>query len=99
MLFGKLRVWDTERNNGVLIYLQLAERAIEIIADRGLARHVAPLQWQALTQRMGATFRDGQFEHGLMQAVDEVTALLVAHFPSSADARQKNELPDEPFVG
>jgi uncharacterized membrane protein len=55
-MFGKLRVWDTEHNNGVLIYVLLAEHAIEIVADRGVARHVSQAQWQAMVARMAARF-------------------------------------------
>ena len=64
-MFGKLRVWDTEHNNGVLIYLLLAEHAIEIVADRGLSRHVDAAQWQASSARMREAFRAGRFEAGL----------------------------------
>jgi uncharacterized membrane protein len=98
-LFGKLRVWDTEQNNGVLIYLLLAEHAIEIVADRGLNRHVGPQDWQAIVQRMGSAFRDGRFEDGLTQALEEVSALLVQHFPAAQGAANPNELPDEPLLG
>lgn len=98
-LFGKLGVWDTEHNNGVLIYLLLAEHAIEIVADRGLARHVAPEAWQAMVSRMGATFRDKRFEDGLTQALEEVSALLAAHFPATQGQQQPNELPDMPSIG
>lgn len=93
-LFGKLRVWDTEANNGVLIYLLLAEHAIEIVADRGLARHVPPDHWRTVLGHMREAFRAGQFEQGLMQAVDEVEALLLQHFPLSAGGPNPNELPD-----
>ncbi|MES2402060.1 MAG: TPM domain-containing protein [Pseudomonadota bacterium] len=99
MLFGKLRVWDTEHNNGVLIYLQLAERAIEIVADRGLNRHVTPDEWKAMTARMGAAFAGGRFEDGLTQALEEVSAVLVASFPAMAGAKATDELPDEPVLG
>ena len=99
MMFGKLRVWDTEHNNGVLIYLLLAERAIELVADRGLDRCVNAVEWQAMTRRMGAAFKGGQFEDGLTQALGEVSALLVAHFPATAGAQQANELPNEPVLG
>ena len=99
MLFGKLRVWDTEHNNGVLVYLQLAERAIEIVADRGLSRHVPAGDWQAMTQRMGAAFAEGRFEDGLTQALEEVTALLVLHFPPVEGEVRTNELPDAPVLG
>jgi uncharacterized membrane protein len=94
MLFGKLRVWDTEHNNGVLIYLLLAERAIEVVADRGLMRHVDAAQWQALVERMRDAFRAGRIEEGLAQAVDAVGALLVQHFPLAAGQANPNELPD-----
>lgn len=98
-LFGKLRVWDTESNNGVLIYLLLAENAIEIVADRGLASRVAQHEWQAIVARMGSAFRDARFEDGLTQALEEVSALLVAHFPLRAGETTANELPDQPVLG
>ncbi len=98
-LFGKLGVWDTEQNNGVLIYLLLAEHAIEIVADRGLNRHVAPHQWQQIVQRMGTAFHEGRFEDGLTHALEEVSALLVQHFPAAAGAANPNELPDAPLLG
>ena len=98
MQFGKLRVWDTEHNNGVLIYLLLAEHAIEIVADRGIDRHVNDAEWAAMAQRMGAAFREGRFEDGLTQALEEVSALLVAHFPLADGAPDRNELPDAPVV-
>jgi len=99
MLFGKLRLWDTEHNNGVLIYLQLAEHAIEIVADRGVNRQVSAQQWQAITQHMASAFKNRQFEDGLTQAIGEVTSVLVAHFPSAHDGKTANELPDEPVLG
>jgi uncharacterized membrane protein len=98
-MFGKLRVWDTEQNNGVLVYLLLAERAIEIVADRGLARRVDPGEWQRIVQRMGTAFREGRYEDGLTQALEEVSALLVAHFPAADGEVRTNELPDEPLLG
>jgi len=100
--FGKLRVWDTEHNNGVLIYLLLAEHAIEIVADRGLARTVPPETWRTLVTHMGEAFRAGRYEDGLTQALAEVSALLVAHFPAAADGTRDaadNELPDAPVLG
>ena len=98
-VFGKLRVWDTEANNGVLIYLLLAENAIEIVADRGLASRVPPGEWQAIVDRMGPAFRDGRFEDGLTQALEEVTAQLATHFPLAAGQGHPNELPDLPVLG
>ncbi len=97
-VFGKLRVWDTEQNNGVLIYLLLAEHAIEIVADRGLARRVDAGEWQRIVQRMGSAFRERRFEDGLTQALEEVSALLVAHFPADAGDPAGNELPDRPVL-
>jgi len=91
-------VWDTEHNNGVLIYLLLAEHAIEIVADRGIDSRVDDAEWAAMAQRMGAAFRDGRFEDGLTQALEEMSALLVAHFPLAEDEADTNELPDEPVV-
>ena len=99
MLFGKLRIWDTEHNNGVLIYLLLAEHAIEIVADRGVNRQVTTQQWQAITENMANAFKSAQFEDGLTQAIGEVTSLLVAHFPSAGNVQSANELADEPILG
>ncbi|KQT12984.1 TPM domain-containing protein [Ramlibacter sp. Leaf400] len=98
-MFSKLGVWDTAQNNGVLIYLLLAEHAIEVVADRGLAAKVDPGEWQRIVQHMGAAFRAGRFEDGLTQALEEVSALLVAHFPLRPDQPDANELPDEPVLG
>lgn len=98
-LFGKLGVWDTEANNGVLIYLLLAERAIEIVADRGLAGRVPEDQWRAIVLHMGPQFRAGRFEEGLALAVNEVSELLAMHFPRDAHRSGANELPDRPTLG
>lgn len=97
-LFGKLRVWDTENNNGVLVYLLLAEHAIEIVADRGIDARVDDAEWAAMAQRMGAAFREGRFEDGLTQALEEMSALLVAHFPLADNQPDTNELPDAPVI-
>ena len=93
-MFGKLRVWDTEHNNGVLIYLLLAEHAIEIVADRGLARHVPQAHWDALVEGMRKAFRGGQFEAGLMQAIEAVDKLLLQHFALAPGQHNPNERPD-----
>lgn len=98
-MFSKLGVWDTEHNHGVLIYLQLAERAIEIVADRGIARHVSPQDWQALVARMGAAFRAGSLEDGLTLALDQISVFLTEHFPSQPGDTNTNELPNEPVLG
>jgi hypothetical protein len=92
--FGRLGVWDTEQNNGVLIYLLLAEHAIEIVADRALSQRVPPEQWQAMVDRLGGSLKAGAFEDGLTQALEEISALLVEHFPAGSGPRRRNELPD-----
>lgn len=96
MLFSKYRVWDTEHNNGVLIYLLMPEHAIEIVADRGLAQYVPPPEWQELVQQMSTRFQQLQYEEGLIQAIDAVSQRLARHFPRSGGAAQVNELPDIP---
>lgn len=98
-MFGKLRVWDTEHNNGVLVYLLLAEHAIEVVADRGLNQRVPPGEWAAMVKRMGTAFHDGRFEDGLTHALEEVSALLVQHFPLAPGDGDRNELPDQPVMG
>ena len=98
-LFGKLRVWDTEHNNGVLIYLLLADRAIELVADRGLNRVVSPEQWQAMVKNLGAALKEARYEDGLTQALEEVSAVLVQHFALAQGETRRNELPNEPIVG
>ncbi|MCR5866337.1 TPM domain-containing protein [Aquincola sp. J276] len=97
-LFGKLRVWDTEQNNGVLIYLLMADHAIEIVADRGLSRAVDSTQWQSILHGMREAFRAGRFEQGLNQAIDAVDALLTARFPAGDSDVPHNELPDTPWT-
>ncbi|MFD1712652.1 TPM domain-containing protein [Ottowia sp. GY511] len=104
MQFSKLRVWDTEDNNGVLIYVLLAEHAIELVADRGVHRRVPPGEWQAIVGRLADALKTGNFEDGLTRALEEVSAVLVAHFPQ-ADPRPDsgaeappNQLPDEPVL-
>jgi len=97
-MFGKLRVWDTAHNNGVLIYLLLAEHAIEIVADRGLSARVDADEWQRIAQTMQAAFKSGQFETGLNQAIDAVGAFLAAHFALAPGEANPNELPDAPYL-
>jgi uncharacterized membrane protein len=92
--FSKLRVWDTEANNGVLIYVQLLERQIEIVADRGLNARVSATEWQAVIERMRAAFRESRFEDGLTEALAEVSALLVQHFPLAPGQVNPDELPN-----
>ena len=103
MMFSKLRVWDTTHNNGVLIYLMLADHAIELVVDRGITTHVPAHHWQMVVTRMADAFRGGRYEDGLTQALEEVSAVLVEHFPAwdAAGAPQDNpnELPDAPVLG
>jgi uncharacterized membrane protein len=93
-MFGKLRVWDTEHNNGVLIYLLLAEHAIEIVADRGLHRRVSVEAWPQLVAELREALRAGRFEQGLLAAVDAIDALLRQHFPLAGDEPNPDELPN-----
>jgi uncharacterized membrane protein len=98
-IFGKLRVWDTQQNNGVLIYLLLVERRLEIVADRGLSDLVPAQTWTELAGNMGLAFKSGDYERGLALALQEVDDLLQRHFPLSSGHVNSNELPDEPVLG
>ncbi len=93
-LFGKLGVWDTAANNGVLIYLNLTEHAIEVVADRGLNTHVGEAQWRSVVAHLSEHLRAGRYEDGLTEALAEVSALLVAHFPLAPGEANPNELSD-----
>ena len=90
--FARLRTWDTTHNNGVLIYLLLAEHAIEFVADRALTQRVDQAQWQAIVDRLGARLHRGEVEDGLTQALEEVSALLVEHFPAPSETWRPNQL-------
>jgi len=95
-VFSLLRVWDTEHNNGVLVYLLLADRDVEIVADRGIAARVGTQEWESICQVMEQAFRQGRFEEGALEGIRAVTRLMMEHFPASAG--QGNELPDHPVV-
>jgi uncharacterized membrane protein len=97
-MFGKLRVWDTEHNNGVLIYLLLAENAIEIIADRALFITAGGTIWQEIVARLSTHLKRGDFERGLTQALEEISAVLVQHFPVDVQQANPNELSNRPDV-
>ena len=97
-LFGELRVWDTQHNNGVLIYLLLAERSIELVADRGVDRLVPPDHWQTMVARLAQDLQAGRFEQGLTLALGEVSALLEHHFPAPSGAPRANELANAPVL-
>lgn len=98
-MFGKLRVWDTQHNNGVLIYLLLAEHAIEIVADRGLNELVVAERWKQIVAGMREAFSAGHYEQGLNAAVDAVDALLAQHFVFAPGQHNPNELPDAAHLG
>ena len=95
-LFSQLRVWDTQQNTGVLIYLLLADRAVEIVADRGIHAKVESQEWSKVCRQMEAAFRHSNFEGGVVSGVQAVTQHLKQHFPS--DSLDRNELPDKPVV-
>lgn len=97
-MFSKLRVWDTEDNNGVLIYLLLAEHTIELVADRGLNPFVNSQHWAKMVSQMSKAFQQHQFEAGLTEAVAGVSALLQQYFPLAPDEANPNELPDSPVL-
>lgn len=99
MMFSKLGVWDTAHNNGVLIYLMLAEHKIELVADRAIHAVVGAPEWEAMVARMAQAFAAGQFEAGLARAVEEISVPLARHFAVDARATNRNELPDPPTLG
>lgn len=95
-LFGTLGVWDTAGNNGVLIYVSMADRDVEIVADRGIATHVPHEEWEAICRELEQRYRAGQFAAGAAAAVRAAGALLERHFPrAGGDA---NELPNQPVL-
>ena len=95
-VFGHLRIWDTEANNGILVYVLLAERAVEIVADRGIAHRVPQAQWDELCLQLQSCFAQGRFRDGALLAVEASATLLRQHFPA-AGARS-NELSDQPVL-
>jgi uncharacterized membrane protein len=95
-IFSQLRIWDTAHNNGVLIYLLLADRQVEIIADRGVDAQVGAAGWQKICADMETEFRSGNFESGAIKGIEAVSRQLAKYFP--ADGAGRNELPDAPVV-
>ncbi len=93
-VFSQLGVWDTEHNSGVLIYLLLADRRVEIVADRGIHARVGAAAWAGLCRAMEISFREGHYEHGAVACIGAVAAQLKQHFP--AGEHHDNELPDAP---
>jgi uncharacterized membrane protein len=99
-VFSNLRVWDTERNNGVLIYVLLADRQVEIVADRGFHGRVTQAEWEAVCRLMEGHFRAGRFQAGSIAGVEAIGMLLARHYPAEAGqlARAPNQLPDRPTL-
>lgn len=95
-VFSALRVWDTELNSGVLIYVLLADHDVEIVADRGISSRVPQAEWEGICRRMERSFRKGEFEAGTLAAIAEIGTLLDARYPASV--RNPNELPDRPAI-
>jgi len=95
-VFSQLRIWDTAHNNGVLIYLLLADHDFEIVADRGIDSRVGYDGWEKICQDMESDFRAGNFERGVVKGIGAVSHELAAHFPRSGGG--PNELPDKPVV-
>ena len=96
-IFARLRVWDTEHNSGVLIYVLMAEHRIEIVADRGIAAHVMPAEWEAICGRMRDCYARGQWREGSLEGIAAAHALLQQHFPGN-DKTNPDELPDRPVL-
>src|SRR6187399_1080904 len=94
--FARLRVWDSELNNGVLIYVLMADRDVEIVADRGAAARISPAEWEAACRLMESHFREGRFKEGALAGVRAVGGLLEREFPSRSDNR--DELPNQPAL-
>jgi uncharacterized membrane protein len=95
-IFSNLRIWDTAANNGVLIYLLLADRKVEIIADRGIDTRIGTEGWAKICHDMENDFKAGRFEAGVVKGVEAVSKALAKYFPPSG--AQPNELPDKPVV-
>ncbi|MGZ4996291.1 MAG: TPM domain-containing protein [Methylobacter sp.] len=95
-VFSNLRVWDTEQNSGVLIYLLLADREVHIVADRGIAKRVAQVEWDNIAKAMQREFLQGDFLSGSLQGIEHITTLLATHFPPGAD--NPDELSDKPII-
>ena len=95
-LFADYGVWDTEDNCGVLIYINLAEHKVDIVADRGIDRRIDGATWQAVCRTMTEGFSKGQFHDATLTAIEQVNALLREHFP--ANGARPNELPDRPLM-
>lgn len=97
-LFGTFRVWDTEENNGVLLYINVADRRLEIIADRAAARVIGDSHWQSICALAREAFKNGEFERGVTEALEAIHRALAKAFPSDASQTPCNELSDAPIL-
>ncbi|MEP7084737.1 MAG: TPM domain-containing protein [Betaproteobacteria bacterium] len=95
-VFSQFRIWDTEHNNGVLIYLLLVDRDVEIVADRGIHARVDQQEWETICRSMEASFKAGDFAGGVANGIHAVTRHLAQHFPASGT--NPNELPNSPVI-
>jgi uncharacterized membrane protein YgcG len=95
-VFSRLRIWDTEDNAGVLVYLLLADRRVEIVADRGIHARVGSAAWDVICSAMQSAFADGRYEAGALLGIEAISDLLAEHFPPGD--QNPNELPDRPVV-
>jgi uncharacterized membrane protein YgcG len=95
-IFAELGVWDTVANSGVLLYINHADRDIEIVADRGISARVPQEQWEAICRSMELEFRERRFEAGLLEGIRRITALLVQHFPATGE--NPDELGNRPTL-
>ena len=95
-VFAEMRVWDTAENSGVLIYVQLLDHAIEVVADRGIAAKVDQPEWDAICRAMEAQFRRREYVRGALEGIERATALLSQHFP--AGVQNADELPNRPVI-
>lgn len=96
--FAELGVWDTEASNGVLIHLLLADRDVEIVADRAYNGRVSSGQWAEICAAMESNFRAGRFEQGMLEGVARVGSLLAGHFPADPGSRNADELSNRPAI-
>jgi uncharacterized membrane protein len=96
--FERMRVWDTQANNGVLLYLLLADHRIEIVADRGLHGKVSDEQWRGVCQLMEERLRDGDAGKAVVRGVQAVSDLLAEHFPQQTGMVDVDELPNQPRI-
>lgn len=95
-LFSQLRIWDTEANSGVLIYVQLVDRRVEILADRGISHRVDPARWQSICRHMESAYAEGQWQAGSLAAISAATEILSSNYP--AESNNPNELGDRPVM-